>query len=273
MSLDGLSLDRELLFVGSLEKPNPNLRLGGVMLACPLDETGIADIALDYSGYGRNGTPTNTAIADGKFAGTKARRFNGVNSMIDHTVLNVGQQSFTRLIWFKLNGASGGTTSNVRHVLQSGLNGHRDNYLAIDSAGNSVRHTIRKSDNQYTAPTLAVNPSSDWVLIGAIYDYEAGTTWCIYNTTQSAPAAVSPPIGVFSENTFRHGCQVPLSYNITNGDLCHSYVILGKITQAQLEAFYNNYPDPKVEPGKVHIRRDWRLPLGKLPALDKLRSD
>lgn len=273
MSLDGLSLDRDATFGGSLEKPNPVLRLGGVVLACPLDEANPSDIAFDYSGFERNGTPTNVVVVEGKFAGTRARRFGGVNSMIDHTVLNVGQQSFTRLVWFKRMGASGGSTSNVRHVLQSGLNGHRDNYVAIDSAGNSVRHTIRKSDAQYSAPTLAVTPSSDWVLIGAIYDFEAGASWCIYNTTQGASAAVSPPIGVFSENTFRHGCQVPLSYNITNGDLCHSYVLLGKITQAQLEAFYNNYPDPKIEPGKVHIRRDWRSPLGKLPGLDKLRSD
>lgn len=274
MSLAKACLDREVALLGSLDKVNPDLQIGGVVGAWPLDEANAADPAVDYSGNKNDGVPSNLAVADGKFAGTKARRFNGVNSSIDHGVLDIGQQSHSRLVWFKRNGASGGTTSNFRHVVQTGINKHRDNYIAMSSGGSEARYTIRKSDGNYTAPSVAVTPSSDWVLLGSIFDFEAGNASVIYNTTIGAPVAVAPAIGTgwADNNSIRHGAQVTLSYNVANGDICLSFIILGKLTQAQLNAFYLNYPNAKIEQGKIHIRRDWRLPLGYKQGLDKVGS-
>lgn len=198
-----------------------------------LDETDGTDTVIDYSGNGYDGTPTSTTIENSYFSGQKARRFDGTNSYVSIPAIN------QRPV-----------------VMESRIK-------CYSYPGSSVALIVGTS----VTDTLAINSgaSAGKVWSGATINYQVLTeTWTHLILVSNDTYDDLYVNGVY------HSSVANGYYNLGNGigglaggqkiDATLSTINLySSITTTQINQLANGYPDPKINPGNIYVRK-WVYP-------------
>lgn len=236
--------------------------IAGVVGAWMMNEALAADAVVDYSGNGNHGTPTDTTVVDGKYAGTKARSLDGIDDnvlLVPNSMLDFGVEARVFEFWF-FRTIPPASTEKIVWFYESGIAQSAGVMLLSDG---KLRYYPDGSSNVYSA--ILTSLSETWIHAVLVYDGSDGR-WYINGepsggiTTTTVRDFIS--CGVVFGAGYRDDTEVFDSH--FSGKLSHIHMY-NNLSADEISNLFNNFGDPSLEQGKVLVRK-WVYPVPSVVA-------
>ena len=229
--------------------------LTGVEAAYPMEEAAGATV-VDESDHGNDATATGTTIVDGKFAGKKARSFNGASDLI--TVTDADQLDIvnpTVMVYAKLN--VGGAYQQI--FSKYGINGYSGVYSLRVNDTDRVYSVVSIGGVAYAHMTDSIEVLTTTAFKHVCMTHNGSTLTSYLEGVVSAIVATVAVGNVTAsdENLIigRREITTDPSEMWLNGVLCNLIILSVTPTATQILNCANNYPDATLDVGKILVRK------------------
>ncbi|MFA6660430.1 MAG: hypothetical protein WCS62_02345, partial [Bacilli bacterium] len=238
--------------------------IDGVVGAWMMNEPNAEDSVVDYSGNGNNGTPVNVTVVDGKYAGTKAKSFDGSTSYvgIPHIAdYNFRTNEFTLIIVAKMQG-SGDRQVPLRIDTNEGERA-LIGFLRLSSTtlvgefyDSKIPPPFENQNKMTTAVTFSTSNFSTFIL------WRTGDDLFL---EQNGDGEIKTVNGVLNHDLNNPvvaghsyvGIGLPVPHVVYHAEMicAGAYLVEGILTDTERFNISENYPDPSLEAGKVLVRK------------------